>query len=122
MPYSGNEKPSIEDLEHYGVKGMKWGVRKVHNDRVNASRKTLDKVASGKGSFREKLRVVDNSKVYDLATKGIKGTAKLHSEQLKQHQDRLNNGKATTMDKIAMYGNLSPLDIHRAMKEENKRR
>jgi hypothetical protein len=29
MTYLGEEKPSLEELAHFGVKGMKWGVRNV---------------------------------------------------------------------------------------------
>lgn len=36
--YFGEEKPSLEDLEHFGVKGMHWGVRK--NDAPGVSRST----------------------------------------------------------------------------------
>lgn len=29
MTIMGQEKPSLEDLAHFGVKGMRWGVRKA---------------------------------------------------------------------------------------------
>lgn len=28
MTYQGQEKPTLEDVVHFGVKGMKWGVRR----------------------------------------------------------------------------------------------
>lgn len=30
MTFVGGEKPSLDDLVHYGTKGMKWGVRKAN--------------------------------------------------------------------------------------------
>lgn len=33
MRYFGEEKPSLDDIEHYGVLGMKWG---VHKQRTTA--------------------------------------------------------------------------------------
>lgn len=41
--YAFAQKPALEDLEHYGTKGMKWGVRRTrriqgHIDRVAAVR------------------------------------------------------------------------------------
>jgi hypothetical protein len=62
--YVFDEKPALEDIEHYGVAGMKWGVRKerrARNKELNkASRKkdaeehaktvqaARDKIESGK--------------------------------------------------------------------------
>lgn len=38
--YFGSEKPDLDDLLHYGVKGMKWGVRK---DRRTSSGTTVSR-------------------------------------------------------------------------------
>lgn len=32
MTYLGEEKPSLEDLAHFGIKGMRWGVRNDQED------------------------------------------------------------------------------------------
>lgn len=37
MDILGQEKPSLDDLVHYGVKGMKWGVRKSTPEGVSRS-------------------------------------------------------------------------------------
>lgn len=45
MRYLGEEKPSLEDLVHFGVKGMRWGVR---NSQAPTSR--TKKIAIGVGT------------------------------------------------------------------------
>lgn len=51
MTYMFDEKPSLEDLAHHGVKGQKWGVR-----RANAKlQKSADKVQS-KSDHLQRLR------------------------------------------------------------------
>ena len=56
MTYLGGEKPSLSDLVHYGVQGMKWGVRKsnptstdIHSARVRqAARKANANLATAR--------------------------------------------------------------------------
>ena len=58
-----------EFLEHFGVKGMKWGVR-------NSERTA--RVASGNGSTGDKVRKVAGSSAVDLIRgKGVQGAAKI---------------------------------------------
>jgi hypothetical protein len=45
MKIYGDEKPSLEDLVHHGVKGQKWGVRKSHpsTSEIHAARQRQEK-------------------------------------------------------------------------------
>lgn len=45
-------------LEHHGVKGMKWGVRKDRKKSSSGSRKSSDKKSSTKGGSGEKVKDV----------------------------------------------------------------
>lgn len=66
--FDGQDKPSLDDLVHHGVKGMKWGHRKkittadIHaaRDRVrkasNKYRSLEDKISYGKASPADKAR------------------------------------------------------------------
>lgn len=48
MSFVGQEKPELDELAHFGVKGMRWGVRRgltTAQDRKNLeSRKVIDKM------------------------------------------------------------------------------
>lgn len=53
----GQEKPSLEDLTHFGVKGMKWGIRKENRtslsnigDRLNKKKLPLTRSLVRNGS------------------------------------------------------------------------
>lgn len=68
MPYVLEEKPDLEYLAHFGVKGMKWGVRKAR-DKVGRSAKRFGNYLIGNGKAatadRERFkRMRDDNKVY----------------------------------------------------------
>ena len=44
MYYDAYEKPELEDIEHYGVLGMKWGVRKNPAKAIRKASKKLYKL------------------------------------------------------------------------------
>lgn len=54
MNYNAYEKPDLEDIEHYGVLGMKWGVRKNPQKAVQKASKKLTKLT--KKSEKQKVR------------------------------------------------------------------
>jgi hypothetical protein len=43
----GDKRSLEEAIEHFGVRGMKWGSRKAHNDSSNKSYFTRKKVIGG---------------------------------------------------------------------------
>ena len=53
----GQEKPSLDQLEHFGVKGMKWGVR-------NAERTQAIKSARVKNQAASNNLALQNTKIY----------------------------------------------------------
>ncbi len=61
-------------LEHSGVKGMKWGVRRRHLT-PKLQKNNIDRirtVASGKGSFLDKYSVYNRATMHNLITAKIK--------------------------------------------------
>lgn len=111
-----------EFLAHYGVKGMKWGQRKGVKGRADrvVSRKLNDaidfheRVASGKGSASQTLRVAVSSSLLTLArNKGIKGTAAKRASEGRDIRKRLESGEATFRDKMNTYGQLTLVELAR---------
>ena len=74
-------------LSHYGVKGMKWGVRKKASDAVD---KVKERRAEKKAN-----RALDDASEYTSTAKTIRkatdgGLRKVSSEELKDAIDRMN--------------------------------
>lgn len=109
------DKPSMDELLHYGVKGQRWGVRNVHLEKVKKATDKLDRVASGTASRREKFSVASRTSLVDLATKGgLKGASANNSQILKDHAERLDKGEAKVRDLLALYGSVSVADLVKA--------
>ena len=82
-------------LEHHGVKGMKWGVRKsYHNFQANRHRKAVARIQKDIDSFKghengiqtKDGRQLLTSKDVNDSIKGLKTVQKRHLEKAKQHE------------------------------------
>jgi hypothetical protein len=87
-------------LEHYGVLGMKWGVRK--DRRLQRA----ERVASGKASRGERVRfaLTDTSAASVRRNKGLEGAAANRARELSARKERIQAGKTTVRDIIALSG------------------
>lgn len=87
-------------LEHVGVKGMKWGVRR------QARQARLGRVARGQGSVGDNLRVAltDVSTLSVLRRGGIQGAAVSRLSQVERHRQTIESGTAQVHDLIGIYG------------------
>lgn len=89
-----------EWLAHFGVKGMKWGVRRQQRlDRLN-------RVAEGKGSFRDKAKVLltETSQASLARNHGLKGAARARAQGLDARKKRIEAGQAKVSDLLALHG------------------
>ncbi len=96
-------------LRHFGVKGMRWGVRKQKQlDRARS-------VAEGRAGFARKASYTLGTSVPKLLiNKGnIRKIAKEEQTALEAQKRRIELGKATTADKIDRYMNTSIFDLAR---------
>lgn len=107
-------KPSLDELIHFGKKGMRWGVRNVHLAKVEKATKRLDAVASGTATKRQVLGTALNTPIPQLVTKGLKGSSAANSAALKAHAARIETGNMKIRDGLAMYGSLSVSDLVKA--------
>lgn len=53
---------SENELEHYGVKGMKWGVRKAYSNITTSAKKTIKRNQVNDANRREKMDKISKNK------------------------------------------------------------
>lgn len=88
-----------EFLAHYGVKGMKWGVRRQR--RVERARR----VANRQGSLRDKASTAYNVRTTDLlARRSFSGAADRYATREENREARFQAGEATARDILARFG------------------
>lgn len=97
-------------LSHYGVKGMKWGVSRSRSKREGR----LERVASGKGSKMDKLRVAatEVSSMSVAKNGGLKGAAANKVANMKAVDARLaERGQASVGDILKRFGGDRLVDL-----------
>lgn len=59
MIIAGQEKPSLDSIKHFGIRGMKWGRRKAHDSGKSAPAqpRTLPRSSEGRAPTREEQLV-----------------------------------------------------------------
>lgn len=120
---SVTEKPDLDEqlLIHYGMKGMKWGVRAGssttglsrargsmidRNDRIIARTRQAQR---GKGRMRDRVALK-----IDKAILGERAARNYQNYRIKDMRDqnaRLRSGKATVMDKLQALLSTTPVDL-----------
>jgi hypothetical protein len=89
-----------EFLAHFGVKGMRWGVRR--ENRINR----LERVGSGKGSTLDNIRVASG----ELSSKsmrrhgGVAGAAANKAANMRAVDARVASGRGTARDFVSRHG------------------
>lgn len=97
-----------KELTHYGVKGMKWGVRKGRTGDLHLRAMRNERVAAGKGSLVDKAVTLGGSSVANLVVnRGLKGEAARRAADKRGQIERLATGKAKATDIIRAYGTIS---------------
>lgn len=116
----GEVKPSLEELSHYGIVGMKWGRRKGglgerfkgaladHNQQATA---ILTRMKEGRGKhLDEKI-----AGAYATATHLGRGRRNKAIDKrlgdLKAQRERLDKGKLKVRDILDIIGNVSTIDL-----------
>ena len=92
---------SDDFLAHYGVKGMKWGVRKRRaglQERADA----LNRVAKGKSTTSDKILATNTLSALDIARgRGIKSGAAIKAKQYEKAVAKLDAKAARKSEKAA---------------------
>lgn len=103
------QNSSRGDLTHYGVKGMKWGVKKARTGRLNVRASRLERVASDRGSVRDKVVTIGGTSVYGAVKSqgSLKKEAARRAQNLRDQERRLAAGKTKTLDILKAYGTLT---------------
>lgn len=110
ISYNELQRMSSQDIskyiEHHGVAGMKWGVRRTR--RLQA----LQRAGTKGGPKISKVRALANVGPVDLIKgRGITGGAHRKAVRIKGQLGRHKAGKATTVDLVKRYGSTRVSDL-----------
>lgn len=120
-------------LAHYGVPGMKWGVRKARTGNLGTRAARAKRYANGSTKLIDRASAIGNYGLNDLVKgRGLHTAAERHAKVYEAERKRLAKGEATAKDILKAYGdtaiNLSiyaPLEVGRiaaTMRDSKKTR
>lgn len=118
MEYNFAEKPSLEELTHHGVPGMKWGVRKDRDSSSGPTRKEARKEIAAVGkTARQTIKESRNAKTASERKAAAKKyetevLKKIKSPEFKEAYNKANTmSKGETAVHILLAGPLAALTI-----------
>lgn len=102
-------------LEHFGKKGMKWGVRNRYMARISSTGARDRRVGKGGGSKLDRLQSnLTTNPVRMLQAKGnVNKAAAIKGKSKEDHIRRMKTGKATTMDLLRATASVRVTDLVR---------
>ena len=98
--FSSYEKPSLEDLTHYGVKGMKWGVRKAA-----ANRREIKSARARQRIRKDDIRKLQAKALETASPKGKAAAEKALAKAMddfKSNPDYRTSKKFTALEQIGI--------------------
>lgn len=101
-------------LEHFGKKGMKWGVRKGRKAAgvsrssgalIDRNNRSIDRIKQARAGKKYQKSVALTKKLIGEAKQNENWNRSI--KDLKKQNTRLKAGKQTTMDRIDKFGHVS---------------
>jgi hypothetical protein len=91
------EKPSLNELSHFGILGMKWGKHKAESASVTKARKDLEKQ---KTNVEKTVQQMNKETAYGMLATSNKTLKKVNTSQLDLKYSRDDLSTAKILDKL----------------------
>lgn len=97
-----------DELCHYGVKGMKWGVRKAAKAKLSAARARRDEGISNAKSEKD---VMTAKSKYKLEKKKIKLDAKMKIREINKSPEGIQAGREAAAKALSTTGKIAGVAV-----------